>query len=186
MRRLAAYTLVAIATVIAIYGVIHERLLDQPIWNPTGAARFAMYAAVFWAVALAFVILRPTWLAPGIGLLVAGYTVWRCGVTAPLAVLYFLGSCFLLGKILVRRSAGATSLLIGLGAWLFAISMAVYFPVNTRGVYVIAFAIPYVIERRRIGEHPRGLRSPDGVKPDALAFAALPVVLLAHLLVPAV
>src|SRR6185295_19101176 len=127
MKKVAAYTLVAIAMAIAIYGVIHERLLDQPIWNPTGTARFAMYAAAFWAVALTFVILRPTWLAPGIGLIVAGYTAWRCGVIAPLAVLYFLGSCFLLGKILARRAQGLTSLFIGLAVWLLAISIAVHF-----------------------------------------------------------
>jgi hypothetical protein len=47
MKKVAAYTLVAIATAIAIYGVIHERLLDQPIWNPTGLGRFAIYAAAF-------------------------------------------------------------------------------------------------------------------------------------------
>ena len=149
MRRRVALAVVAIATAISIYGLIHERLLDQPIWYSTGVARFAMYAAAFWAVALAFVILRPTWLAPGMGLIVAGYTAWRCGVMAPFAVLYLLGSCFLLGKILARRSAGATSLLIGVAAWLFAISIAVHFPINTRVVYWVAFAIPYVIAAAR-------------------------------------
>jgi len=187
MKKVAAYTLVAIAVAIAIYGVIHERLLDQPIWNPTGTARFAMYAAAFWSVALLLIILRPPWLALCFAIIVACYTVWRCGAIAPLAVLYFLGSCFLLGKILFRRAQGLTALFIGLAAWLFAISIAVHFPINTRWTYLVAFAIPYVVRAFRPQPDSQTgiffLRLGFASRRDTLALAAFLFVLLAHWLV---
>src|SRR6185436_13284465 len=89
-----------------------------------------------------------------------------------------------LGKVLVRRSVGATtSLVIGLAASLFVISVAVHFPINTRVVYLAAFAIPYVSERRRLGEYAGDFRLPTGSRRDVLALAAFLFVLLAHWLV---
>jgi 1,4-dihydroxy-2-naphthoate octaprenyltransferase len=102
-------------------------------------------------------------------------------------ILYFLGSCFLLGKILFRRAQALTALFIGLAAWLFAISIAVHFPISTRWTYLIAFAIPYVA--RAFRSHRRSqagiffLRLGFESRRDALALAAFLFVLLAHWLV---
>ncbi|MBZ5604948.1 MAG: hypothetical protein LAO79_21840, partial [Acidobacteriia bacterium] len=72
-----------------------------------------------------------------------GWTEWWCwqffDPVAPVAVLYFLGSCFFLGRCFVRRYA----LLAGLAVWIFALSIAVHFPVNRPWVCAVAFAIPY-------------------------------------------
>jgi hypothetical protein len=187
IRRVLAVAALALLTACAIYGFIHERLFDQPVWLPVGWARFVGYAALFWVAAGITIALRPKWLPAAAALAVLGYSTWWCGVefqlVAPVAVLYFLASSFLLGKILARRADGPTALLVGLAVWILAISVAVHFPVNTRITYAAAFAVPFVFEGRRLKEHARGLRLAVNSRAEAAGLAVLLFVLLAHWLV---
>ena len=187
IRRVLALAALALLAACAIYGFIHERLFDQPVWTPEGRARFLGYAAVFWAAAGTIIAFRPKWLPAAAAVLVAGYSAWWCGavfqLVAPFAVLYFLASSFLLGKVLARRADGLTALLAGLAAWILAISVAVHFPINTRLTYALAFAVPFLLERRRLSDHLRSVRLDVGSRAEAAALAVLLFVLLAHWLV---
>src|SRR5712692_4307794 len=148
MRRALACAALALLTACAIYGFVHERLFQESPWLPEGLVRLAWYAAVFWTVTGLIIWLRPGWLGPIATGFVMIYSVWWCSQYfepwAPLAVIYFLGSCFFLGRLIARETDGVTALLLGLAIWIFTISIAVYFPINTRLVYAVAFAIPYL------------------------------------------
>lgn len=187
MRRTLAWAALAALMVCAIYGLVHERLFHQFLWTPEGAARWIWYSAVFWIVAGIAIWFRPRWLAAVASLTVLIYTVWWCWrfyqPAAPLAVIYFLGSSFLLGRFVARRTDGITALLLGLAIWIGAISIAIYFPVNTRVVYAGVFAIPYLIEWRRLGDHFRGLRFQCESRREAAALAVLLFVLLMEWLI---
>lgn len=147
MRRSWAWGVLALMVVCALYGLVHERLLEQSLWSPEGRVRLLWFAVVYWAVAGVLLWLRPAWFLPVVAVAVLGYSVWWCSqvfeAVAPLAAIYFLGSCFLVGKIVARRADGMTALLLGVAIWIFVISIAVHFPVNTRWAYAVAFTAPY-------------------------------------------
>ena len=150
MRRRLTYAVLAAAALCAMYGFVDQRLFAQAIWLPEGLARFAVYTAIYWAVAVVFLPARPAWFVPCVAAFVFVYSTWWCSLhfhpLAPLAVLYFLGSCWLLGRFLARDAILA--LIAGLAIWIFAISIAVHFAVNYPAVYAIAFAIPYLAALR--------------------------------------
>jgi len=164
---------------IATYGVIHERLFAQPLWTATGQIRFLIFSAAYWAVAGPLLLLAPRWLGPSAAAFAFGYAIWWSGLAAPLATLYFFGSCFCLGKILRRDAAATTAILLGLAAWIFAVWLALPFPVNPRAVYLIAFAIPVVVYTTKWGRLPTCGRLPTG----DFGFAALLYFLLAYFLI---
>ena len=180
-RKLALTALVLLAA-LSVFGFFHERLFAQHMWSPDGARRFLLYTAVFWVAAGAILLWAPRWL----GVVAAGfvliYTAWWSGPAAPLAVLYFLGACFLTGRIFSRGADAATAVLLGLAAWMFAIWIALHFPVNTRLTYAAAMAIPYIWEARRLRMPTWGSAADQGVRPTPEA-AVLLFVLLAHWLV---
>ena len=187
MRRALAWIALAILAVCAIYGLVHEQLFHQYLWTPAGLAGWIWYAAVFWAVAGIAIWFRPAWLAEIVAVTVLIYTTWWCWrfyePAAPLAVIYFLGSSFLLGKFIARSANAINALLLGLAIWIGAISVAVHFPVNTRAIYAGVFAIPYVLERRRLRDHFKGLWLRCKSRREAVALAVLLFVLLMQWLV---
>jgi hypothetical protein len=137
-----AYAALALAAVCSIYGFVHEHLFAQWVWTPEGITRLLGYTAVYWAVAIP--IFRRRWFGPAIAVFVFVYSTWWCAVYfhwwAPIAVIYFLGSCWMLGRFFTR---GINALIAGLAIWVFLISIAAHFPVNYPAVYAIAFALPY-------------------------------------------
>ncbi|HML17735.1 MAG TPA: hypothetical protein VK419_11945, partial [Bryobacteraceae bacterium] len=142
----------AALAVSAVYGLIHERLFFQDLWSAEGVARFLGYTAVFWAAAGLIVWLRPAWLAPLAGAFVFLYSMWWCwrffNPLAPIAVLYFLGSAFFLGRRLARGADWPIALLMGLAIWIFLISIAAHFPINNKFTYAIVFSVPYFFAKR--------------------------------------
>ena len=102
-------------------------------------------------------------------------TVW-CAMFfhwwAPAAVIYFLVSCWMLGRLVAR---GTNALVVGFAIWVFLISIAVHFPVNHPWVYTIAFALPFLWIPRRGGF----LFKPNWPAPS-WQFALLVYVVLAH------
>jgi 4-amino-4-deoxy-L-arabinose transferase-like glycosyltransferase len=187
--RSLTWAALAVLLVCSVYGLVHERLFHQSLWTPEGVVRLWGYTAVFWTAAGLILWLRPRWLGPVAAASVLLYSVWWCArffeAIAPLAAIYFLGSSFLLGKFAARKAAGVKALLLGLAIWIFAISIAVHFPVNTRPVYAAAFAIPYLLEWRRVRDYWRNARLPFPCESrrEAAALAVFLFVLLAHWLV---
>ena len=173
----------ALLVLAAIYGITQEGLFSQEIWWAAGVRRFRLYAEIFWAIAGLTIWWRPSWLGPLIGSILVSYTAWYWGVWASLAVIYFLGSSWVLGRRLVRRANSATALLLGLAIWIFLISLAVHFPINTRGVYAIALTVPFVFGWRELGAAARSWRWPTATRGEAVALAVLLFILAAQWLV---
>src|SRR5207244_3696773 len=98
----------------------------------------------FWSLT-AFILWRyPRWVRLIIPVIALLYTAWWTGPVAPLAVLYFLGSCYFMGRILRRERDVWMATLLGAAVWMFVIWIALHFPINTRAVYGVAFALPYL------------------------------------------
>jgi len=173
----------ALLLLAAIYGITQEGLFSQTIWNAVGVRRFRLYAEIFWVIAGLTIWWRPSWLGPLIGSIVVTYTAWYWGIAAPLAVIYFLGSSWVLGRRWARRANSATALLLGLAVWIFLISLAVHFPINTRAVYATALALPFVFGWRELRAAGRAWRWPKAARLEALAHAVLLFVLTAQWLV---
>ena len=150
MRRGLAWAALAALVAWAIYGFVHERLLSQEIWNRDGRIRLLGYTIVYWAVAGVILWRWPRWLAAAAAGFAFVYSTWWCwrfyNPLAPIAVLYFLGSSYLLGRLALRWVTpvvrGIHATLVGLAIWIFLISLAVHFPINRPWVYAVAFAIP--------------------------------------------
>src|SRR5579863_6171633 len=101
-RRILALATLALLTAVAVYAFFHERLFAQNMWTPDGGRHFLLYTAIFWTVAGGCLLLAPRWLGVAAAGFVFVYTAWWSGPAAVLAVLYFLGACFLTGRILSR------------------------------------------------------------------------------------
>ena len=161
----------------AVFGFIHEHLFGQELWKSGGLERFGGFTALYWAAAALVLWLRPAWLLPiaaGCAVLYAQWWCWQfADPLAPAAVIFFLGSCWALGRIVTREAAPVFALLIGLAIWIFLISLAVHFPINRPWVYAAAFAIPYARLRVSRPALPRG----------GLGMAGLLYVLLLHFMV---
>ena len=174
MRSRLAWTALIALMFCTVYGFFHERLFRQDLWTSVGLTRYLGYAAVYWTVAGIILWLRPRWLLPLAAGFAMVYSIWWCGL-APVAVLYFLGSSFFLGRFVTRQVDGATALLVGLAIWIFAISIAVHFRVNTPIVYAVAFAIPYLL--------PGTGRVPVFAETRPRSLAVLLFVLMGHWLI---
>jgi len=151
LRRRLAWTAFLAALVLAIRGFASGRLFAEHLWSPDGLARLIAFSAAYWTAAGALLRLRPAWFLPAAAIFALGYSEWWCAQVftpwAPLAAVYFLGSCFLLGRVLFPRLDGALAALAGLSVWIFLLSIAAHFPVNRPAVYFIAFAAPYLARR---------------------------------------
>ncbi len=170
MRPSFAAVVIAALAAVSIYGFFHEQLFAQRMWAEEGVARFLAYTGVFGSLAAVLVWRkRAAWLIPAGGL----YAAWWAGPLAPLAVLFFLGSCYALGR---RLADGVTAILVGAALWMFVLWTALHFPVNFWWLYAVAFALPYAWVRPR-------LALPEFVdRKEAAAFAVLVFVLGTHFL----
>jgi len=162
------------------YGFLRERLWAQSMWSEAGSSRFLAYAAVFWSAAGLILWLCPRRLAAIVWTAALFYAAWWSGPLAPLAVLNFLGSCFCLGRRIARDADPPEATLLGAAVWMFLIWIALHFPVNTRGVYAAALAVPYILGYRSLTVAARNIC--NGGRKEAAALAILLFVLIAHLL----
>ena len=180
-RSRVSLILIALLLAAGIYGFLHERLWAQSMWSEAGRSRFLAYTAFFWIASGVILRLWPRWIGPIFWAGALLYVAWWSGPAAPLAALYFLGSWWCLGRVLARDSDTPSAILLGAAVWMFGIWTALHFPVNTRGVYAAALAVPYVVNFRSITVAARKtVAAPD--RREAGALAALLFVLFAHLL----
>ena len=151
MKRAWIWCVAAAFAAWAAYGFLHERLFAQELWHHDGLIRLAAYTGAYWIAAGLILWLRPAWLMPAAALFVFVYSEWWCArffsPLAPIEVIYFLVSCLLLGRMIARQADPWIAVLTGLSVWIFVISIAVHFPVNTRPIYALAFAIPYLFRK---------------------------------------
>jgi hypothetical protein len=162
--------LIAALAAVSIYGILSEQLFSQQMWAEEGLRRFAAYAAVYGSVAALLIWRRRVeWMIPA-GCL---YAAWWTGPAAPLAVLFFLGSCYALGR---RMATGVTAVLAGAALWMLVLWCALHFAVNYGWVYAVAFSLPYAWVR------PRFVLPSVGDRKEAAALAVLLFVLGMHFL----
>ncbi len=187
MTRALAWIAVAVMAVCAIYGLVHEHLFAQLLWSSDGFQRWLGFAVVYGAAAGLVTWFRPRWLGPLMAAFVLIYSVWWCArffdAAAPMAVIFFLGSSFLVGRMAGPKTDGVTALLLGIAFWSFVISIVVVFPVNNRLLYTAALAIPYVLSWRRVASLRLDLNKFDMPRSQAAALALLLFVLMMHFLV---
>jgi hypothetical protein len=167
---------------ISAYGFSVEGLFAQPVWDWTGLERLLLFAAVFAGFFLAIVAWRPGWVAPLSFLAALVYTAATAGPLALLAVLFFLFSCFALGRLLLGRHAETAlddllAVLAGASIYVWLVGLAVHFPVNYPTIYLAGLAVPILSRPRNTAAclrrcaslfRPAGLASQEGVKESAL------------------
>src|SRR5512141_1510951 len=111
--KMLGWILLALLAVAGIFGFLHERLWAQTLWSADGRDRFIAYAGIFWTLAGLILWRCPRWLGMLVPAAALLYTAWWAGPMAPLAVLYFLGSCYFLGRILRREKDACMATLLG-------------------------------------------------------------------------
>ena len=82
------------------YGFWSERLFEREIWSSLGLDRLAQVGTVYMLAAVAVYFWKPFFATPLFLLLAALYSFAVVGPLAPLCVLFFLCSSFLLGRLL--------------------------------------------------------------------------------------
>jgi hypothetical protein len=162
------------------FGLWHEHLFQQSLWQPEGFTRFLLFAGCYWPIALA---IPPRWLGGVAAAFVLGYSMWWCGPVAPLAVLFLFGSAFLLGKRISRAVDAPTAMLTGIAVFLFYIWIALHFPVNRPVVYTAVLMAPWLVEAHRLRQHAASFRFTCSSRKESAALALLLFVLMAHWLV---
>jgi hypothetical protein len=177
--RSVCWIALALLAALGVYGFLQERLWAQSMWSEAGGGRFLAYTAVFWMAAGLILSMAPRWLGAIAGVAVLLFTTWWSGPVAPLAVVFFLGSCLCLGQRIMRRADPPTAILLGAALWMFVIGIALHFPVNRPWVYAAAFLLPYFFGYRSLIVAARNIR---WEQTEAAPLAVLLYVLIAHLL----
>lgn len=154
-RRVLLWIGFALLACILIYGCRSAGIFRQPIWTSAGLQRLESLAAVYWAVFLIVTLIRRSWFFPMLVSCALAWGILALGFRPFGAVLLFLWSSFLLGRILWKWKSdqiGAMGALLmmlgGLSIWSFLIGLAVYFRVNYAAVYLAAFCLPLVWKPR--------------------------------------
>ncbi len=92
----------ALLSAVAVFGFFHENLFAQELWKNGGLERWIGFTAAFWIVASIVLWLRPAGLMPVCAGFALAYSQWWCwqfaDPLAPAAALFFLGSCYCLGR----------------------------------------------------------------------------------------
>ena len=153
VQRIALWVGFGFLVAVSAYGFSAEGLFAQPVWDWTGLQRLLLFVAVFAGFFLAIVAWRPGWVAPLSFLAALVYTAATAGPLALLAVLFFLFSCFALGRLLLGRHAETAlddllALLAGASVYVWLVGLAVHLPVNYPTIYLAGLAVPILLRPR--------------------------------------
>jgi len=195
-RLLTAIVLFVFLAALALeaYGLRTAPLFTQHIWEPIGFKRFTRYIGMFLAIAVPVLLMVPWTFAALIAALAVAGTAASIGFQPLLAVAFYLVSSCALGSLLLGRKHGDSpdsqlfSTLLGIGVWIFLMTLVARIPVNYPVAWAAVLAVPILLDLRgtwrritrwghvlRTAELPRG-----GTR---AAFALVAFVLLAHWLV---
>jgi len=192
MTRKAAWIALAALAAVTIYGFFHEDMRDVGAWFQQGIHRFLVFATIFWIWALALIAWRPALLVPLSAIAAAGYSIWWVGFPATLSPIALVGSFWSLGRHLAKRANAYMAVLLGLSAWIFAVSLAVRFPVNKPWVYAVAVALLWlsgwsdVVQAVRAWDWKKrfgAIQETWALRKQTLATAVLLFLLLIHFVV---
>jgi len=185
IRRLVFWLAFAGLLALLGYGLSSARLFEQQIWTRTGLERLAWFGAIYAAWALLAWLLLPRRFAQATIVAALVLVTASAGAQAPAAVVFFLLSSLALGGLLAVE--GLLGLLVGMALHAWVIGLAVHLPVNYPLVYAAWFAVPIVLQRRRIWENRTvivaWLRPAQDGRRRMLPAALLGLILLMHLLV---
>ena len=117
MQQTLARVLLIVLGALSVFGFFHEHLYELHVWSDAGARRAVVFALA-WVAASGLVL----WRWPGQLLRFASaaallWAAWWAGPVAPLAVLYFLGSCYALGRWISQEANAISATLLGAGVW---------------------------------------------------------------------
>ncbi|HVX66512.1 MAG TPA: glycosyltransferase family 39 protein, partial [Bryobacteraceae bacterium] len=146
--RRAAWTILAAGAAVTAWGVWHNALFAQEIWQPAGLARLGLLALSYAVWTALFFFTRPAWFAPVTITLAVVFTAAAVGPVPVAATLLFLLSSFVTGALLLG-SAEILALLLGIAVWMAVIGAAAHFPVNYPLVYLAALAGPLAVKPSR-------------------------------------
>ena len=147
------WVILILTSAVSSYGLWSEKLFEQSTWSPLGLGRLAQLGTVWLCASAAVYFWRPSYAVPLLLLPAALYCFAAVGPWAPLSVLLFLCSSFLLGRLLFAGKDALDhllALLLGIAVWILLIGTAAHFPVNTPLAYLAAFSVPFVVGRRFI------------------------------------
>lgn len=184
-QRILAWLAFAAGLVATGLGLIQGRVFYQLAWTPDGALGAAIFTAAYAAIAVLFVFLAPRWFAPFVAATVTAYSVVAAGPLAVAAFVFVLAVCFATGAYWMRRrpkaveEAPAGLVVLGLGFWIFFLTLSARFQIHYWPVYLILFlAVCLWAWSRQVLRFPKSLL-PDG-RDSALYFALPALPLLFH------
>jgi len=191
----ATVLLVLLAAIaLEVYGFRTASIFSQHIWEPIGFKRFTRYIGMFLAIAVPVLLMVPWTFAALITSLAVAGTAASVGLQPMLAVAFYLVSSCALGSLLLGRKHDDSpdsqifSTLLGIGVWIFLMTLVARTHVNYPAAWAAVLAVPILLDLRgtwrritRWGHILRTAELPRGA--TRAAFALLVFVLLAHWLV---
>ncbi|MFN0172674.1 MAG: hypothetical protein ACKV22_40355 [Bryobacteraceae bacterium] len=174
----AAVRLLSSALLVSfLYGLWANRLLDQPVWSPTGLTRLAWFCALYSAIGLPLLRWVPQHFARVLLGAAVLWSVWMAGWIPVAAAALFLAAAYVVGTYATRRFDWL-ALAAGIGVYSLATGALMFFPVNSPGLHLVLHLAPLLAGWRRLRIVLASTGAMDG--PKWLSFA-VGFVALAHL-----
>ncbi len=184
------WLLLVIPAVIEGVGFREAGLLDALIWTTIGGLRFAWYFEFFLAATLFFGIFARRFFLPALVAAVVACSVVAVGFAPVGAVLLFVFSCTVLGRLWFGEAVeGPLAFVAGAAAWVVLMYVTLALPVHYRITHLAALALPVFLGYRQAARLSRQWLSvfrPARVlprSPEFFASAGLAFVLIANWLI---
>jgi SAM-dependent methyltransferase len=130
------------------FGFRSTPLLRQERWVPTGEVHFLNYTEAFAVFAFVGFFAR-RWFLPAAILGMLGLTIAAVGIGPPAAVLLFVFSATVLGRLVLGDAIeGPLAFLAGTALWIAAMYLTATLPIHYRATYFAALALPIAIGPR--------------------------------------
>jgi hypothetical protein len=164
-----------------IYGLATGHLFAQPLWFPAGLRRFEHFTGGYLALAGTILLVIPWSFVGLMGVLLLALTAISVGALPLLAVVYFLVSCWALGRLIGGTAMRPLiSMLLGLAAYMFLMTLLARVPVHHAWVWIIVLSIPIAAQAKHLPVRTR-IQLPElRTWSERAAFALLAYFVVAH------
>ncbi len=187
-RRALLWLLLLAPIALEYYGFRSLHLTRQLRWLPEGEIHFRNYTLGFTLATFAGLFAR-RWFLPVLSLGMVVCTIFAVGFAPPAAVLLFVFSATVLGRLtLGEKIEGPLAFLGGIALWIVAMYLTATLPVHYPAVYLAAMLLPHANGYRQT--HRLASEMLDLFEPTRLAglaeyaaFAGLAFVLAANWLI---